>query len=251
MNTTEILKKIGLSKREINVYLTLLKSGPMLATKLAKKMETSRTNIYDILESLGEKGLVVKGSKSYSKYYIPEPPNKIEEKLARKVNEIEILKDEFKKALPGLESLSPVLELTPKIKIFEGKEAIQGLMEETIKTPLKETLLATGGEGIEKILGEVFLKGYIQKRVERKIRNRVIKKKRFWQMSLEKDKEELRESKYLPSQIKFDSTLIIYGDNVVIISSEKEDFGFSIQSKELSHLFKVFFEMLWGASNKS
>jgi len=250
MKIKEFLKKIGLSERDIKVYLAGLESGPALAIKLAKVTGVSRTNTYDILKSLEEKGLVSKGSKSYSKHYIMESPARLEEKLERRIEESKILKRELKQILPTFESLSPALEVAPKIKIFEGKEGIENLMEETLKTPTKETFAIVGGRDVEKIVDETFLEHYVQKRIQKGIKNKVIKKREVWKRPFESDKQELREVRYLPPAINFETTVIIYGDNVAIISSQKDDFGFTVKSREITHFFKTLFEILWGMSKK-
>ena len=122
MQTEEILKEIGLTDREIKVYLTGLKTGPILATKLAKKTEINRTNLYSILNSLQERGLVSQGSKGLNKHFIMEPPVKLKEYLERKIDREERIKKELDGIIPNLKSLTPDSVFTPQIKIFEGAE---------------------------------------------------------------------------------------------------------------------------------
>jgi len=54
----EILKEIGFLDAEIEVYLTLLRLGPSLVSRIHQETGHHRTHIYDLLEKLREKGLV-------------------------------------------------------------------------------------------------------------------------------------------------------------------------------------------------
>jgi len=224
MPIEEVLKEIGLSDREIKVYLAGLKTGPVLATKLAQKTGINRTNLYSILKSLQEKGLVSQGEKSYSKYFIMEAPAK--------------LKDG-----------TPAPEVTPEVRIFEGKEGITSMLGEIYRTSAKEIQVIQGGKDTVEIVGEDTLDKLIQKRIKRGVKNRAIKKREMVKTK-EEDKAELRETRILPQGFNFKTSLVIYGDSVAIISSKEEDFGFTIYSKELVHFFKAFFEMLWKASKR-
>ena len=51
------LKEIGLSDSEANVYLTLLKLGEATVAEISQSSGLHRTNIYDSLEKLKEKGI--------------------------------------------------------------------------------------------------------------------------------------------------------------------------------------------------
>jgi len=251
MQLEEILQKTGLNKQEIKVYLSGLESGPVLASKLAQKTGFSRTNTYNILKSLEQKGLVNKEGIGYSIHFIMEPPSRLKEQLERKKEEAQILEKELEKVLPTIKFTQPPFKTAPKIRVFEGKEAISNIIEETIKEPVKETLSLIGGKEFEKIMDLALLKHHVKKRVEMKIRNRTLMKRSALQeFPRSKDEEELRETRFLPPNLNIGTTMIIWDDNVAIISSQEEDFGFVVESKELSHLFKIFFETFWEMSKK-
>jgi len=249
MPIEEVLKEIGLSDREIKVYLAGLKTGPVLATKLAQKTGINRTNLYSILKSLQEKGLVSQGEKSYSKYFIMEAPAKLKDGLERKIDRAETIKRELDGILPALKLLTPAPEVTPEVRIFEGKEGITSMLGEIYRTSAKEIQVIQGGKDTVEIVGEDTLDKLIQKRIKRGVKNRAIKKREMVKTK-EEDKAELRETRILPQGFNFKTSLVIYGDSVAIISSKEEDFGFTIYSKELVHFFKAFFEMLWKASKR-
>ncbi len=52
------LSELGLSAKETQVYLTLLRRGPSSVRHVAEAAQVNRGTTYDILKSLQEQGLV-------------------------------------------------------------------------------------------------------------------------------------------------------------------------------------------------
>ena len=63
MNLEEELKKAGLRKPEIVLYLYLLEKGISSAPELARGTGLLRANIYNVLQSLREKRLLERSMK--------------------------------------------------------------------------------------------------------------------------------------------------------------------------------------------
>jgi len=110
-------------------------------------------------------------------------------------------------------------------------------------------------EKIVKLLGADFYREFHQKRVERNIKIKVI-----WpttQMSIKKehnflknDQELLRELRLAPKNIDFSLGYTIYGNTVRFISSQKENYGFLIESQEMAEMMRRQFEIIWEMSKK-
>ena len=80
----EILQDIGLSVTESKVYLALLELGNALAGEITKKSQINRTNVYDALERLIEKGLVTYVISANRKVFEPVNPERLKEILEEK-----------------------------------------------------------------------------------------------------------------------------------------------------------------------
>src|SRR3990167_9727851 len=76
---TETLEKIGLTKNESIVYLTLVKSGTIKTAKILKKSGLNSGRIYDTLESLKHKGLISESNINGVKHFTASPPNQLKE----------------------------------------------------------------------------------------------------------------------------------------------------------------------------
>src|SRR3989344_5827677 len=83
---TETLEKIGLTKNESIVYLTLVKSGTIKTAKILKKSGLNSGRIYDTLESLKHKGLISESNINGVKHFTASPPNQLKEYFQQKIN---------------------------------------------------------------------------------------------------------------------------------------------------------------------
>ena len=81
---TEVLQEFGLSKTEAKVYLALLELGKSKAGEVTKKSLVNRTNVYDALERLIEKGLVSYVSENNKKVFEAVNPQRLQEILKDK-----------------------------------------------------------------------------------------------------------------------------------------------------------------------
>lgn len=73
MTINENLEKLNFTKLEVQIYLALLGTEPLSAYQLAKKINISRTSIYNALEHMLEKGLVEMVPDSTALYIAQEP----------------------------------------------------------------------------------------------------------------------------------------------------------------------------------
>src|SRR3989344_273406 len=112
------LKALGLTNREIEVYLKLLEKGEAPAGALAKETSVSRTHVYEALQSLIDRGIVSSVTRDFRKHYKAAEP----EKLLKFVRETE---DKIHQLLPQLKILQKPPEKAPKIEVYEGKEGIK------------------------------------------------------------------------------------------------------------------------------
>lgn len=73
MKIQENLEKLNFTKLETQIYLALLGAEPMSAYQLAKKIEISRTSIYNALEHMLEKGMVEMSPSNTALYTAQQP----------------------------------------------------------------------------------------------------------------------------------------------------------------------------------
>jgi len=240
----EVLLKIGLSGNEADIYLALLNIGPSLVSKIVDKTGINRTNIYDRLERLIEKGLVSYIIKNNRKYFQAAEPKRILRYLEEKEEKIREEKDSVKDILPKLERIKPK-EKEEKIEVYEGKEGLKTILEEIIRT--KKDVFTYGSEGnFSKIL-KFYFKHYLKRLEKTGIKMKVLfnyndENKPFeWKFA---------EAKYLPKEYKTPTETTIYGNKVAIFILKEEPKAILIQSDEISNTYKKYFDLLWRQAKK-
>jgi sugar-specific transcriptional regulator TrmB len=93
MMDTNILEKIGLSKAEIQVYLTLLKLGPAPSNRIVRETDLRKSTVYDSIRRLQEKGLVSYVIKDAKKYFEATKPDRLVEFVRDKKRELDEYED--------------------------------------------------------------------------------------------------------------------------------------------------------------
>jgi sugar-specific transcriptional regulator TrmB len=73
----EILKNVGLTEGEIQVYLALIQLGQSSTGKITHKAKIASSKVYEVLERLSEKGLVSYVIKNGVKNFDATPPERL------------------------------------------------------------------------------------------------------------------------------------------------------------------------------
>lgn len=139
--TREILRKMGLNAYETDAYLALLEGGQLTAMEISREAKVPYSKIYEVLNSLKQKGWIKSTETRPSKYY-PVPP--LEAAAAAKRR----LEDEYYGWEQGLaEELQPLYEKRelverPDILILHGQQAILAKLEEVLKKANREIMIA-------------------------------------------------------------------------------------------------------------
>jgi len=240
MNSKEILSEIGLTQRESKVYLALLELGSITTGPIVKKSGVPNSKIYEILESLQNKGLVSWIIKGKTKYFQASNPKKI----------LTIFKEKEKE----IENLIPILESKQKeekqfVELFEGTKSIFVFLNDLIDVAKKgETYYSFSfGKEHEDEQVEIFYKKIGFKREEKELSVKILANreaeeifKRVYHDSISSLKKIVRITDF-----NFPQGIIVFRDNVVIINWEETPIAIHIQNKKISNQYKNFFEDLW------
>jgi len=180
-----------------------------------------------------------------------ESPRNIERLLDKKKREIEKTKKELALAMPELESITKSDLFFPKIKFYEGKENMENLFLDSLNCQDKMILAITPSNKLFETLGINFIKDYVQKRSTSNIKTKTIRLKNLGDKEIKyfnKHAEQLREVRYASEKLNFNSTIFIYDNKSVFISSKKENFGLLIESIEYREMMEGLFDSLWEQS---
>lgn len=140
-NTREVLREMGLNAYEVDAYFALLKSGQLTAMEISREAKVPYSKIYEVLNSLKDKGWI-KSIETRPFKYFPVPP--LEATACTKLR----LEDRYSGwEQTVVETLQPLYEKRelverPDILILHGTQAVVTKLEEVLKKANKEIMIA-------------------------------------------------------------------------------------------------------------
>lgn len=240
----DILRDIGLSGNEAEIYLSLLKIGPALVSQIVDKTRINRTNIYDRLSRLISKGLIAYVIKSNRKYFYAASPKNLLRYLEEREEKLQNQKKSINQLIPELEKIR--LQNDESVEVYEGKEGLKTILEDIIQS--KKDILTYGSEGnFSKILSYYFAH-YLKRLEKNKIKMKVIFNYDDTKMPF---KWKFAEARYLDKKYKTPTETTIYGDKIVIFILTEQPKAVLIKSKVIAESYNQYFNLLWRAGKKA
>jgi HTH-type transcriptional regulator, sugar sensing transcriptional regulator len=234
MDTT-ILENLGLSKGEINIYLTLLELGANKVGKIIEKSGMASSAVHNSVNSLIDKGLISYIKKGKIKYYQAVPPKQL-------IDFIENKKKKLQQILPELELKQKLAEEKQEAEIFEGTKGIIAMLTLLIDTANKKDEYIFFSINVKENNEEIqkFLLNYDLKRKEQGLKVRGLAPKKM--MKLFKSRKILR-MKYPNYPIP--SNISVCNGRVAFFSWGDKPVGYLIRSKQIAEMYQDFFESIW------
>ena len=140
-NTKNALREIGLNAYEIDTYLALVEGGEMTAMEISQEAKVPYSKMYEVLNSLKEKGWI-KSSESRPFKYYPVPPLE-----ATRFTKLRLEDKYLNWENTVAEALQPLYEKRelverPDMLILRGQQAVLGKLEEVLKKATMEIVIA-------------------------------------------------------------------------------------------------------------
>ena len=243
---TEILEQIGLSKNEVKVYFALLELEQSSATPIVRKSGIPYSKVYSTLEKLIKKGLVSYVIKNNVKHFQASNPKNLIDFLNSKEKEITQQKKEIEKLIPQIELRRKFAKDKQEAIVYEDMEGVKAAFNNMLNTlnAEDEYLVFTLGEelGIEKL--KRFFKIYHKKRIEKKIKVRLIANEKIRKMFSKY--HVYKDMKVRYSRLRLPTGIFIYGNNVMTLVWGGKPTSFVITSRNNTEKYKEFFEEIWG-----
>ncbi|MFA7315113.1 MAG: helix-turn-helix domain-containing protein [Candidatus Magasanikbacteria bacterium] len=239
-NLSNILTDAGLTQKESIIYLTLLKIKTGTAYKIAKIAQLKKPTTYIILESLREKGYVLKTPSKRGTSYTAKSPDELVQNIENKLNNI-------LQVLPHLKNIFKGNQDSINVFYYEGIQGIKELLDYKISEMKNEEIvgffakLDNENEAITKLTkhwASLLLKNNISFKgitPNVKITRDMVKSNLHTQQEIK-----FVDPKKYSSNISIDC---IHG--FVRIIDYKNLNGIIIENKEVSNTIKQIFEMVW------
>ncbi len=237
MNLQNELKKIGLSKSEIIVYLFLLEEGLSTPPQIPSGTRIARTNCYNILVSLKQKGLIEPQQRQKRKAYLATDPQSLMQSIEKK-------KEIIEQILPDLRSIHTYQKNKPKIKFYEGWEEVKEIYRNSLQA--KEIFAIGSTNGISDIDKKFFDTYRTQIKENKIVYHDILSNSSRGDIQVTK---ELLKGYYdvtiMPTRYKnFQTDILIWEDNIALITLEEPIFGTVLTNKLLAETFRIIFNVM-------
>ena len=230
MNVKEVLENLEFEKREIEIYLALLKKENMTVLEICREAKIDRTTTYDLLEKMADKGFVSSITLNKTKHINAIKPKELLNIFLEKCTSLE-------RVLPQLNNISQKKDKTVDIQVYQGKKGILTILKQLISSRLDYRVIGINEELVD-ILGYFNDHGLIEiDKWNIKEQGIVDKKAKF-------KKAKNGEYHYIDG-INFPVTTLLYGTQVIFFFWQQPYFAIKIDSKEFSRAQNKYFELLW------
>lgn len=239
---------LGLSAKEQLVYMTLLESGIVSASELAKLTSQNRTLVYSYLEQLKQKGLILEIVHNNKKFFQATNPDFLLQITQNKMNQLK----KFEKGLPKIiEQLKTKVKTEKSVgkidkKIYYGLAGMRDLINEIVSTEGDLYFLGSTKNFHKYFSPEIADKIYTKPR-RKKLRTDYlitdwddVEIKRFYQES-----GMFTKIRFLPASYEPNGGLVILNNKVIVVQYSPQPYATVVEDETLASLVKLAFTSLW------
>ncbi|MEI7498172.1 MAG: helix-turn-helix domain-containing protein [Candidatus Falkowbacteria bacterium] len=241
-----ILKKLGLTEREILVYIKLLEQGALSVRSLAALTELNRGTAYDTLKHLQELGLVSFYHQDSKQKFVAEVPEKLNELVLEQERGLVQVKFQLAEIIPELKSLAGKEATQPVTRFYEGRAGIKTILNDVLLTMSKtndKAYFVYSALGVREDIYQAYPE-FNQKRVKSGIMAKTIS------LAQGGGTYGLDERRWLPMSEKADAHLtyiIIYAGKSAFISRDQagNPVCVLVENQMIAETQKTIFNSLW------
>ncbi len=232
----KILEDFGLTRNEIDIFLTLVKKGTLSPTRVAKETGLNRPYVYYALERLLEKGYIAQITEKGKKNFKVLPFTHILTTAEHKLDVLKKLGDE-------LEQLRQQPKEDISVEVLKGKYTIKNVFKRVLTEikPRQELLIL----GVDEAQMEEIEPVYLQKLLNHWQKNRITER-----IILRKGGRKLEYAKtatyrFFPPELIGNTARFIYQDVVIDIIYGMPIYAIIAKNALLADTARKQFEVFW------
>lgn len=236
---TREIECIGLTRNESLVYLSLLDNGPCKAGCVAKTTKIQRTNVYDALARLMNKGLAGQIENEGTRMFDAGSPELLKDLLLEKQEKADRL-------VPLLRKRQANTGRENKATMLEGIKGIRAVLQDILSSLEPGDEVVTYGNPKDT---SYRMRGFIGRYHNERI-SKGIRQYHIYNQDAQERLKQLREMKYTFARHlakDYDSKVAttVYGDRVSFFVWQDQAQAMIIQNKEFAESYKRYYWLLW------
>lgn len=234
---SKALEELGLSPKEVSIYLALLSLGPSTVSKIAERTGIDRTLCYSLLNKLIDRGYVSFTTSSTAKEFSAVNPSKL-------LSDVEVLQERLQTLMPELQALSNKKKSSLSVETFKGSEGVRWLLSDFMTQ--KHDAYIFGDLVLVNEVAHIHLEKYF----------RYLEDNNLFEYLLFPEGPDPglhpTQSKYrtVPRKLLSTSAVWVYGDTTGIIIWSEPILTIIIQNKEVAESYRTYFKFLWKIGSK-
>lgn len=239
---TEVLSGFGFNQKDEAVYLALLEMGSATLTPLSRKLSIPVTTIQSTLARLEKRGVVGTTKRKSRSVYEALDPNVFKDLLKEQAVAVAGI-------VPLLKELKISTSELSTIRVFE-RDRVAEILNESLKCTDKLVLEIISAKPFQEVIGEKY--HYSRRRVKAGIRlnSLRVRSTEIKQYNAARHQHELREARFLPPEMTFEASVLIWDHTVALLSTKSEGAHVMITSPAIALMYRQLFGVLWSVSGK-
>ena len=241
-NLINCLQTLGCNEEETLVFLKIFSSPGLKASQIAERSGIKRVKVYDIIQSLADKNLILELSNTKVKTYITHDLNHLELILKEKINEFQKTKTNFTQSIPKLKDSIKALSSTTEVKYYQ-KADVPRILDQIIKNHSFKAIFnpILAFEKNKKVM-----QNYLAslEKTTHKVQEIISCDQKDVQQMFLRVKNPNFQAKILDSDINFDTDMILY-DNQVFFGSYNSQRAIVISDPEIYNSLLQLHKKLW------
>lgn len=239
------LSSLGFTDSEIAVYLTSLKEGPLSVQDLARKTGVSRVTVYHVIESLTNQGLMTSVEKGAKQQYTAEPPERVVSLGESRLQKMKQTVGEMQERIQELKLIQTGSR--PVVKLFEGDDAVRAMFADFLASGSKEIREFGNFDATDSVVDPSVYKPFYDQLNKRRVKRKLLFLTKNSDPKVASDLEEIR---LLPRHLDFNGDIFLYGNKVVLSSTEGKHIAVIIESESIAKTVATAFDLLWDQQGK-
>jgi sugar-specific transcriptional regulator TrmB len=229
------LIQLGFTDAEATIYRATLKLGTCTVKQISKESGFHRTNIYDVLEQLKEKGLITYFKEGKVTKYRASDPENIHSYMDEKM----LILD---KIMPELKKLREQKGEFIEVELFKGTEGMKAVFRDILKE--NKPMYGFGIKGQLREHLPVYAAQWLSRMKAQKTP--------YYGIYTEEDNlpSYYTEVRFVSSELSSPVATFIYGDKVNINIWEPSLVAITIKSEIVASMYKKHFDLLWKLAKK-
>lgn len=237
----QILMQNGLNEKEAKVYLSILESGDITVSHIAQKSHLKRTTVYDILETLKERGIVSVVKRRGIHMVSALPPQNLIDRFKRSATMAESI-------LPQLMEMAYSSPLKPRMRFYEDVSGLQEILRE-MSYSKQQTVGFTDYAQMPEAMFTFIRKEVVPRRRENQNFIRLIAPRNERNLAVHKE-DEIHYGEHrvidFPAHINHIEILLFDFTKTAFLSFNKDElFGIILDSKAIHMTLRNIFDLMW------